>query len=139
MTGRYSDDRRSDDRPRIQVHGAGVRAERPGPYLGPVRITPARVTLLVALAGGLGFLAWSALVRDTMQIPLMASGFAICGLVFAATAVMAATNVVRAGREGRDEAAVATALMGGLLAIAAFLSFAASVIMSLIWSGTKGT
>lgn len=105
--------------------------------LGRVRLTPVRVTLAVAFAGGLGFLAWSALVRDKYQVPLMASGFAICGLVFAATAVMAVAGVVRAGREGRDAAAVLTALAGGLLAIAAFLSFAAAVIMSLIWSGTQ--
>lgn len=104
-----------------------------------MRITPARATLLIAFVGGLGFLAWSALARDKMQIPLMASGFAICGLVFAATAVMAVAGVVRAGREGRDGTAVMTALLGGMLAIAAFLSFAAAVIMSLIWSGTQST
>jgi len=133
MTGRY------DGRRRVQVRGADLPPTRTGPHLGPMRITPARATLLIAFVGGLGFLAWSALTRDKLQIPLMASGFAICGLVFAATAVMAVAGVVRAGREGRDGAAVMTALLGGMLAIAAFLSFAAAVIMSLIWSGTQST
>jgi hypothetical protein len=112
------------------------RRGRTGPHLGPVRITPVRITLLVALAGGLGFLAWSVLVRDQLQVPLMATGFAICGLVFAAVAVLSVAAVVRAGREGRDGAAVLTALLGGLFSIAALMFLAAAVIMSLIWSGT---
>jgi hypothetical protein len=31
-----------------------------------------------------------------------------------------------------------TALVGGLLAVAALMSLAGAVIMSLIWSGTRG-
>ncbi len=112
---------------------------RPGPYLGPLRVTPVRVMLLIALVGGLAFLAYSIIVRDQLQIPLMATGFAICGLVFAATAVMGVMEVVRAGREGRDGAAVLTALVAGGLAIGSLLSIAVAVIMSLIWSGTKGS
>ena len=101
-------------------------------------MTPVRVTLLVALAGGVGFLLWSVLVRDQLQVPLMATGFAICGLVFAVTAVLSVAAVVRAGREGRDGTAVLTALLGGLFAIVALMSFAAAVIMSLIWGATQG-
>ncbi|MHB8891060.1 MAG: hypothetical protein ACYC65_03350 [Candidatus Limnocylindrales bacterium] len=111
---------------------------RSGPRIGPVRITPVRVTLLIALLGGIGFLAWSVLVRDQLQVPLMATGLAICGLVFAATAVLSVAAVVRAGREGRDGAAVLTALVGGLFAMAALMSLAGAVIMSLIWGGTPG-
>ena len=111
---------------------------RTGPSIGPVRITPVRVTLLIALLGGIGFLAWSVLVRDQLQVPLMATGLAICGLVFAATAVLSVAAVVRAGREGRDGAAVLTALVGGLFAMAALMSLAGAVIMSLIWGGTPG-
>jgi hypothetical protein len=94
--------------------------------------------LLIALLGGLGFLAYAVLVRDQLQVPLMASGFAVIGLVFAAMAVLALVSVVRAGRAGRDGTAVMTALFGGLIAVAAFMSLAAAVIMSLIWSGTRG-
>jgi uncharacterized membrane protein YadS len=111
-------------------------ARRRGPRIGPIRVTPIRVTLVIALSGGLAFLAWSVLVRDQLQVPLMATGFAICGLVFAAIAVLSVAAVVRAGREGRDGAAVLTALVGGLFAVAALMSLAAAVIMSLIWSGT---
>ena len=36
------------------ARGAEAAARKPGPHLGPVRITPLRVTLLVALLGGSG-------------------------------------------------------------------------------------
>lgn len=125
-------------RSQVAPKDASGRRRRSGTWLGPVRVTPVRVTLLVALAGGVGFLLWAVLVRDQLQVPLMATGFAICGLVFAATAVLSVAAVVRAGREGRDGTAVTTALLGGVVAIVALMSFAAAVIMSLIWGGTPG-
>jgi hypothetical protein len=109
---------------------------RTGPHLGPIAITPVRVILLIALVGGLAFLAYSLLVRDQLQVPLMASGFAVIGLVFGAMAVLALVSVFRSGRAGRDGTAVATALFGGLLAAGAMLSLAAAAIMSMIWGGT---
>jgi hypothetical protein len=111
-------------------------AARRGAHLGPVRITPARVFLAIALLGGLGFLAYSLLFRDALQVPLMATGFAVCGIVFGIAAAMSVSAVMRAGREGRDGAAVLTSLVGGLLAIGAFMLLAAAVIMTLIWTGT---
>lgn len=109
----------------------------PGRFVGRVRVTPARVVLLVALLGGLAFLAYAMLIRDQLQVPMMATGFAVCGLVFAVMAVMSVAAVMRAGREGRDAAAVLTALLGGLIAVAALMLLAGAVIMSLIWSGTR--
>src|SRR4051795_12177844 len=106
---------------------------RRGIHVGPVDVTPARVILFIALVGGFAFLAYSLLVRDQLQVPLMASGFAVIGLVFAAMAILAVVSVVRSGRAGRDGTAVMTALFGGLLAAAALMSLAAAVIMSLIW------
>jgi len=104
-------------------------------HLGPVRITPARVFLLVALLGGLGFLAYSLFFRDALQVPLMATGLAICGIAFGLAAVMSVGAVMRAGRERRDGAAVLTALIGGLLAMAALMLIAGAVVLGLIWSG----
>jgi len=112
---------------------------RRGPHLGPVAITPLRVTLLIALVGGLGFLLWAVLVRDQLQVPLMATGFAICGIVFGVAAALAVVSVVRSGRAGRDGTAVVTALFGGLIAVAAMMALAAAVILGLIWSGSQGT
>jgi hypothetical protein len=116
--------------------GGGPRPGGSGPRPGRVRITPLRVTLLIALAGGLGFLAYATFVRDQLQVPLMATGLAILGLVMGVIAVLSIGSVVRAGREGRDGAAVITALLGGLTAAVALLLLAGAAIMSLIWSGT---
>jgi hypothetical protein len=112
-------------------------SRRRGPHLGPIAITPLRVMLLVALIGGLGFLAYSLLVRDTLQVPLMATGFIVCGIVFALMSLLAVLAVIRAGRERRDGAAVLAALAGGMLAVASLLSLAAGTIFAMIWGGTK--
>jgi hypothetical protein len=111
------------------------RARR-GPHIGPLRITPARVFLGMAFLGGLGFLGYSIFFRDALQVPLMATGFAITGIVFGLAAAMSIGSVVRAGRDGRDATAFFTSLVGGLMAAAALLCIAAAVIMSMIWSGT---
>ncbi len=119
-----------------------ARAEasrRHGPHVGPIRITPLRVTLLIALVGGMAFLAYSTFARDQLQVPMMATGFAICGLVFAAVAVLAVMGVIRSGREGRDGRAVVSALVGGLVAVGALMFLSAAVIMGMIWSGTRAT
>ncbi len=102
-----------------------------------MRITPLRATLAVALAGGLAFLAWSVFVRDANQVPMMATGFAVCGIVFAVVAVLSVGRIISAGREGRDGTAVLTAIAGGLIAVAAMLLLAGAVVMSLVWTGTK--
>ena len=141
MSGRTSSDRRSHASPRTPASpqpAAPAPGRRRGPHVGPVGISPLRVMLFVALLGGLAFLAYALLVRDQLQVPLMASGFAVIGLVFAAMAVLAVMSVIRSGRDGRDGMAVMTALFGGLIAVAAMMSLAAAVIMSLIWSGTEG-
>jgi hypothetical protein len=119
--------------------GSVPEPRRRGPHLGPIALTPVRVFLLIALVGGLGFLLWSVVIRDQLQVPLMATGFAICGIVFALMAVMSVFSVVRSGRAGRDGAAVMTALAGGLIAVASMLCLAAAVIFSLIWGATPGS
>jgi hypothetical protein len=140
MTGRTTPRRRPGGAARSGGDAPGNSSNRPrrGPHIGPVGISPLRVTLVIALLGGLGFLAYAVLVRDRLQVALMASGFAVTGLVFAVMAVLAVLSVIRSGREGRDGTAVMTALLGGLLAVASLMALAAAVIMSLIWSGTRG-
>jgi len=140
MSGRTTSSRRPQASARddaAEPRGATPRRRR-GPHIGPIGISPLRVTLFIALLGGLGFLAYAVFVRDTLQVPLMASGFAVIGLVFAVMAILALLSVIRSGREGRDGMAVMTALFGGVIAVASLMSLAAAVIMSLIWSGTRG-
>lgn len=135
--------RRSVYEPTSPRRGPGTGSAEPrrggGPHIGPIAITPIRLMLLVALAGGIGFLVWSLLERDALQIPLMATGFALTGLVLLAMAILAVINIVRAGHEGRDGAAVLTAIFGGVVAMGAMLCLAAAVIFSMIWSGTTSS
>jgi len=92
----------------------------------------------VALLGGLGFLAYSVLVRDALQVPLMTSGFAIVGLVFAAASILAVRAVVRpAARDATRRRADGAARR--LVAVGALLSLAVAIILGLIWSGTKSS
>src|SRR3954466_1478876 len=122
-----------------QPAAARSAERRRGAHLGPIAITPIRVILFIALVGGFAFLLYSLLVRDQLQVPLMASGFAVIGLVLAAMAVLALVSVIRSGRAGRDGTAVVTALFGGLLAAAALMALAAAAIMGMIWGGTSVT
>jgi hypothetical protein len=112
-------------------------SRRRGPHIGPLGITPVRVILGIALLGGFAFLGYAIFVRDVLQVPLMASGMAVVGLVLAAMAALSLLSVIRAGRDGRDGAAVITSLVGGLFAAAALLALAGAAIMGLIWSSTK--
>ena len=124
---------------RSRASDAGTAPARRGPSLGPVRVTPARAFLATALVGGLAFVAWSLVARDANQVPMMATGFAVLGIVMGIVAVMSVGRIVSAGREGHDGLAVLTALVGGLAAAAALLLLAGAAILSLIWSGTKSS
>ncbi|HYM83117.1 MAG TPA: hypothetical protein VEY67_03070 [Candidatus Dormibacteraeota bacterium] len=104
-----------------------------GPHLGRIRLTPIRVTLGIALVGSLVFAIYAITVRDASQIPLLATGALVLGLVFAALAVAGAVSTYRAASEGRSGAAFAQALLGGAAAIVAFGCLAIAVILALVW------
>jgi hypothetical protein len=106
---------------------------RVGPHVGPVRLTPTRVTLAIALLGSLAFILYAITVRDPAQIPLLAAGSLVLGLVFAALACAGAVGTYRAAADGRAAAAFGTALLGGGAAIISFGCFAAAVILALVW------
>ena len=112
---------------------SSARRRRRGLHIGPLAITPTRVTLLIALIGSMAFLAYAVTVRDTSQIPLLASGSAVLGIVFAALALSGATGAVRAGREGSGGRAFAMALTGGLASVIAFGCFGAAIVLALVW------
>ena len=110
----------------------GTRA-REGAHLGPVRITATRIILLVAVAGSVGYLAYALTVRDATQIPMLASGAAVLGIVFAALALAGAIETVRAARDDRPGRSVVAAIFGGVAGIVAFACFAASAVLALLW------
>jgi len=100
---------------------------------GPIRVTPLRVTLTVALLGSLAFMAYAVTVRDELQVPLLASGSAVVGLVFAALAITGAMGTLSAAREERGRDAMLYALGGGIAAVIASGAFAAATIFGLLW------
>jgi len=107
-------------------------AEREPPHLGPVPITTTGVLIAVALIGSLAYLAYAITVRDASQIPLLASGAVVLGIVFAAIAGVGARATWRSSVGGRDARAFAHAIVGGLAALAAAACFAGAVILFLL-------
>ncbi len=124
--GRQASPRRAD---------GSRKVVREGPHIGAVRLTPTRVFLGIALFGSVGYLVYSLTVRDANQIPLLASGAAILGIVFAALATVGAYRSYTAGRDGSGGRAVLAAIGGGLAALVAFGAFATAAVLALLWRG----
>ncbi len=122
-----------DDRWQVSPRRADGSRGVVGPHLGRVRLTPTRVTLAIALGGSLLFVLYSATVRDASQIPMLAAGALVLGLVFSALAIAGAVSTYRAAAEARGGRAFADALLGGLAALIAFGCFAMAVVLALVW------
>ncbi len=102
-------------------------------FVGPVRVTPMRIVLLIALVGSFAYLAYALLVvRDTNAIPMLASGAAVLGIVFLALAVAGAKATWEAGRDGAAGQALLLAVGGGIAAMIGFGCFAGAVILALV-------
>lgn len=123
-------DDRWDEPPR-RASGA-----RRGVYLGPIRITPVRVVLVIALIGTLAYLAYALTVRDASQIPMLASGAAVLGLVFLGLAVAGGQGTLVAGRERRNRDAIAMAIGGGIAAMIGFGAIAGAVVLAMVWTSS---
>ena len=76
MTDRSS---RSADRP---PRAGGMGPDRGGAS-GGRRISPGVIFLVVAIVGSIAYMAYTVTVRDTSQIPLLASGAIVLAVVFA--------------------------------------------------------
>jgi hypothetical protein len=134
--------RRADDRRRVAGPGPAGRGNGGGgggrrgrwPVIAGIEVTPIRVVLAIALAGSLAYLLFAITVRDASQIPMLASGAAVLGIVFAALAVGGAIDAYRAGREGFGRRAIILAVAGGFAAMIAAGAFAAAMVLALLWS-----
>jgi hypothetical protein len=89
--------------------------------------------LVVALLGSLLFLAFALTVRDTSQIPLLASGAFVLGIVFIGLAAAAARSTYQAGTDGRNGRALGLAVGGGVAAIIGFVCVAMAIVLALLW------
>src|SRR5690349_22662773 len=95
--------------------GAVARTRAPeGPRIGPIPVSVTGVLLVVALVLSLGYILYAITVRDASQIPLLASGAVVLGIVFAAIAFVGARAAWRSSVDGRDARAFGHALVGGI-------------------------
>ena len=122
--------------PHVTPRGPGGSPVRQGPHLGPVKVTPTRIILLVAIVGSIGYLAYAITRRDWSQVPMLASGAAVLGIVFAALAIAGAVETVRAARDDRPGRSVVAAIVGGMAGVVAFGCFAVAAVLALLWRAT---
>jgi hypothetical protein len=121
-----------DPRRQVSPRAPDGSRRRTGLHIGPVRVTPTRVFLAVALFGSLLYLAYAVTVRDTSQIPALASGALVLGLVFGMLATVGGIETYRAARTGRAARSVVAAVTGGVAGIVSLACFAAAAILAVL-------
>jgi hypothetical protein len=121
-----------DDRARepVRRRPAATAQEPETRHIGPVPVTTTGVLIAVALIGSLAYMAFAVTVRDASQIPLLASGAVVLGLVFAAVAFVGARAAWRSSVRGRDGRAFGHALIGGIASLVAAACFAGAFILA---------
>ena len=117
--------------PRNQDGSRGIRPNR-GVHIGPVRITPTLVMLVIAVVGSLGFLGYALTVREATQIPLLAAGLAVLGIVFGALAVSGLVATYHAAQNGESARSMILAILGGIASVISLLCFAGAVLGALL-------
>jgi hypothetical protein len=127
-------DRSSRSVDRGPARAGGMRPDRDGAS-GGRRISPGVIFLAVAIVGSIAYMAYTVTVRDTSQIPLLASGAVVLAVVFAALAAYSLRAILRAGTDGRDGRALLLALVGGGAAMAAAGFAAGAIILFQVASG----
>ena len=109
-----------------------------GPRIGRIRVTPTRVILLIAIFGSVGFSLYTLTVRDATQIPLLAAGLTLLGLVFGLLTLMGLVSTYRAGAAEEAIRAMFLAIGSGIASIIALGCFAGAVLLAQLWtSGSR--
>ena len=103
--------------------------------VGPLPVTATGVLIVIALIGSVLYLVYAVTVRDASQIPLLASGAVVLGLVFAAIAFVGGRAAWRSSVNGRDARAFGHSLLGGIAALVAAGCFAGALILFMIRAG----
>ncbi len=112
-----------------------TRPPAPAHSTGGRRISPGAIFLALAIVGSIVYMAYTVTVRDTSQIPLLASGAVVLAIVFGALAAYCLRSVWRAGTDGRGGRLLLVALVGGGAAIAAAGFVAGAIILFQVASG----
>jgi hypothetical protein len=103
-------------------------------HIGPIPITPISTVVAIAFVGSIAVIGWAVLrVRDTSQIPILSSGFAILGVALVVIAGAALLGMWRAARRGRPGGAIALAILGGVVGLGAMGCFTVTVLLALLW------
>ena len=127
----YVDDDPTQVSPRNQDGTRGPRPTR-GPHIGPVRITPTLVILVIAVVGSVGFLGYALTVREATQIPLLAAGLAVLGIVFGALAVSGLVATYHAAMNGESARSMLLAILGGIASVISLLCLAGAILGALL-------
>jgi hypothetical protein len=125
------------ERRRVPNRSAAPTADRrpTGPHLGPIPVTVTGVLIVVALVLSLAYVGYAITVRDPSQIPLLASGLVVLGLVFGAVSAVGARAAWRSSVRGSDARAFGHALVGGFASLVAAACVALAVILFLVRNG----
>ena len=111
----------------------GSRA-RPGRFLGPIQITPIRAVVGIALFGSLAYIGIAVVfVKDNAQLPMVTSGLAVLGLVFASLSLGGAIRMWRSWQDGSQASTIFFALLGGIAGMIALGCFAGTLVLALVW------
>src|SRR5687768_13572633 len=102
---------------------------------GGRRISPGVIFLVIAIVGSIVYMAYTVTVRDTSQIPLLASGAVVLAIVFGALGAYCLRSVWRTGTDERGGRLLLVALVGGGAAIAAAGFAAGAIILFQVASG----
>jgi len=126
-------DRRRSNGPRGAAQARPITSPvETGPHIGPFPVTATGVLLLVALVGSVAYLLYALTVREATQIPLMAAGLVVLGIVFAAIAGFGLRATWRSSVRGRDGRALAHAVVGGFACLAAAGCFSGAIILAIL-------
>lgn len=93
------------------------------------------VFLALALIGSVAFALYAVTVRDASQIPLLAAGAVVLGIVFAVLALFAIRATWRAGIDARNGQSLVLGVGGGIAAIIAAGCIAGAIILFLLSQG----
>jgi hypothetical protein len=130
---------RVDDSSHVSPRRPDGSRGRRGTFVGPVRVTPIRAVLAIALVGSLGFIAFAILkVRDSSQIPMVTSGLAVLAIVFAALSVGGAIRMWRSWQEGLQGQTVLFAFLGGVAGAIALGCISGVLVLALLWGSSGG-
>jgi heme/copper-type cytochrome/quinol oxidase subunit 3 len=96
------------------------------------RLSPLVVFITIALVLSVAYAVYALTVRDTSQIPLLASGAVVVGIAFGALALYSLSAVWRAGTDGRGGRAILLGIVGGIAAMVAAGCLAVAVILFML-------